>query len=563
MTRVVDHDELAELATTIANLPDDKLRAFLDLCSPTDVALVEFALGQIAEGGEAKSIRSEPALLASYITRGDPQPFKLWRYVRLLSSQFVKLTDGTSKRQAWSMPPRYGKSLIGCRWGPAWVIETRPAAKMILTSYAADLAESHAVFVRDKIIENPDVFSTTLSRSRRARREFTTTLGGGIRAAGFDGSITGFGAGNGGGIVIDDPFKNWPEAHRELQRNHVWDQWTGTLLPRLDDEDAWVLGIQTRWHEDDLIGRWQTREPERWEFVRLPAIAEDFVPDSRDHYLRVRDLLARAVGEVIEPERFTLAYEIERARGMGSYLAAGLLQQRPSPAEGGELKRGWWQWTNNLPAEHDEWIQSWDMKLKEKESGDWQVGQVWGRTGHAFFGHTQLRGQWTILTVVCAIALLAVRYPKISKHYIENTGNGPEVIEQCRGAYGQHFKIPVDKDGRCEIADKLGMTADERKAVQHLLRRGMLGVIAVTPEGDKRARARAVAGYLEGESCYLPEGAEWAYALVDECAQFPTGTHDDMVDAWSQALAALSGKIRHRGVAVQGDTSPSLWRQGR
>lgn len=552
-------DEFAALGQDIAGMTDEQLRVFFDLCGPEDIALVEHALGQIAESGEAASIRSEPALLAAYVTRQQKQSFKLWRYVRLLSRQFVRLTVPTddptaSKRQCWSMPPRYGKSLIGCRWGPSWLVETTPASKTILTSYAADLAESHAVFCRDTINANRDVFTVELSRSRQARHEFLTMEGGGIRASGFDGQITGFGAGNGGGIVIDDPFKNWPEAHRELQRNHVWDQWQGTLLPRLDDEEAFVLVIQTRWHEDDLIGRFMTREPERWEFVRLPAIAEHFDPDARDSYLRVRDLLDRAEGETLEPDRFSLAFEIERARGMGSYLASGLLQQRPSPPEGGEIKRGWWKWTSSLPTEHDTWCTSWDMKLKEKESGDYQVGQVWGRTGNAFFLHAQLRGQWTMLHVACAIALLAVRFPNATRHYIENTGNGPEVMSLLKGSLGVTFKLPRG------IGDSLGMTPEERIAVREVMRRGLPGLVPITPQGDKLARARAVSAYVEAGDTFLPEGKDFAEALVDEAASFPNGTHDDMVDAWSQAMGALTGKIRVHGVAVQGDESPSQWR---
>ena|GEM_PF-1048197 len=554
MTAVAGDDEITLLAREIAACSDSEIEQLLALCSPADAAVIEFAVSQIVTSGEARSIRAEPALLAAYLTRNDPRPFSLWRYVRLLSQQFVKLTDGTSPRQLWSMPPRYGKSL-SARYGLAWLLERRPQAKCIYTSYAADLAEASSVFVRDLIVANPDVFTVRLATGRRARREFITTAGGGIRAAGFDGQITGFGAGNGGGIVIDDPFKGWPEAHSEHERDHVWHQWQSVLLPRLDDEDAWVLVVQTRWHEDDLTGRLMDADGAEWEIVRIPAIAEAHDPESRDPLLRLPDLLDRAPGEVIEPERFTLKYEQQRAEEMGSYLAAGLLQQRPAPAEGGEIKRGWWRWTSNLPTKHDEWITSWDMKLKEKQTGDWQVGQVWGRTGSAFFGHAQLRGQWTVLKCACAIALLAARFPLARKHFVENTGNGPEVMDRLRGM-GDQFKLPKD------IADELAMTPDERKLVTASMRRGLLGVIPVTPKGDKRARARAVAALLEAGGVWLPERADWAYALVDECAAFPDGAHDDMVDAWSQGLAALSGRIRHRAVAAQGDERPSQWRIG-
>ena len=78
---------------------------------------------------------------------------------------------------------------------------------------------------------------------------------------------------------------------------------------------------------------------EQWELVRIPAFAEHYDPSSHDKLLHVPDLLGRAPGEVIEPEKFSLEFERSRATPLGSFLTAALLQQRPSPDEGGEFKR--------------------------------------------------------------------------------------------------------------------------------------------------------------------------------------------------------------------------------
>lgn len=498
---------------------------------------------------DIEKMRADPARMASFVTKGR---YRLWKYNRILSQKFKDAAEGRSRFQIWNMPARYGKSFLASKWGPVWLLETRPEARIILTSYGFMLAKENATFVRNTLEAHPDVFTTRLMRDRRAADRFVTKEGGGVLAAGVGGSITGFGAGDGGGIIVDDPHKNWMEAHSEIEREKVWTHYLGTLRLRLDDETAFIIVVQTRWHEEDLSGKLLAQTEEEWELVRLPAIAEEYSPDSDDPFLRIPDPLGRKPGEPLEPERFAITEVQARARALGSYLAAGLEQQRPAPAEGGEIKRAWWKWTSNLPTSGDQWVTSWDMKLKEKESGDYVVGQCWSRTGASFFCHAQLRGQWTMLKTACAIALLGVRFPAAKRHLIENTGNGPEVMEILRAA-DPTAKVPK------EYADDLAMTPEERKAVQETLRRGLPGLLPINPRGDKRARARIVSGIIEGGNVWLPEGRDWALFLVNEAAAFPHGAHDDTVDAWSQGLAYLSGRMR-RAAGPGGDTQTSNWK---
>ena len=52
---------------------------------------------------------------------------------------------------------------------------------------------------------------------------------------------------------------------------------------------------------------------------------------------------------------------------------------------------------------------------------------------------------------------------------------------------------------------------------------------------DKIARVNSVAPILEAGMVYVPE-TRWAEELVEECAAFPFGEHDDLVDSTTQAL---------------------------
>ncbi len=113
------------------------------------------------------------------------------------------------------------------------------------------------------------------------------------------------------------------------------------------------------------------------------------------------------MGELLWHERFGPT-EIEALKlSLGSYGAAGQLQQRPSPAGGGIFKRHWFRFWQppgaNLPpvigpasdgtarlvsreeiGKVDEQAQSWDCAFKDLETSDFVVGQVWGRLGARF-----------------------------------------------------------------------------------------------------------------------------------------------------------------------------------
>ena len=79
-------------------------------------------------------------------------------------------------------------------------------------------------------------------------------------------------------LIIDDPLKDRAEADSETIRDTCWDWWTDSLSTRLSP-GASVALILTRWHEDDFIGRLLSKEyegdPEDWEVIEFPAIAEE------------------------------------------------------------------------------------------------------------------------------------------------------------------------------------------------------------------------------------------------------------------------------------------------
>lgn len=483
--------------------------------SGENLAVLERIVGEVTRAGW----RSSPSAMAHQLSGGR---VKRYAYTELLSRKFVDAVEGRSKRQIWNVPPRYGKSFLASKWGPVWALDRDPTTNIILASYGDELANENAVFIRDALVEHSDLLSCHLRHDRRRMDRFVTDQGGGIIAAGVGSALTGFG---GKGAIVDDPFKNWQEAHSEARRQLVWDWFRAVLRTRLEGDDAWIIVVQTRWHQEDLTGKLLEAQAnddgETWERVRLPALADD--PD---------DLLGRALGEPLEPTMFSLASVQATMTSLGSYLGSGLMQQTPSPEAGTDIMREWWKWYDTLPPRFDDELASWDMKLKEKDSGDFVVGQWWGRTGSDFWLGDQLRGRFNFAATKAAIVLMNVRHPSCRRHIVENTGNGPEVMEALRRAQPD-YRLSEETRGA------LGITEGEVARVEQIMHRGLTGLLAENPRGDKRARMRAQAPLIESGHVHVPLAAGIGELVVNEASEFPNGAHDDMVDALSQALKRL------------------------
>ncbi len=184
------------------------------------------------------------------------------------------------------MPPRHGKSELISRNFPAWLLGKLPDKRIIITSYGADLAVSHSRSARDIVMSDKyralfgdlasveqSVMISDDSRSVQAW-DLAAPHRGGMVAAGVGGAITGKGADL---LIVDDPFKNREEAESPSARDRVWEWWISTAYTRLEDGAA-VVGMLTRWHVDDWMGRLLRKmtEPgmDQYEVVWLPALWE-------------------------------------------------------------------------------------------------------------------------------------------------------------------------------------------------------------------------------------------------------------------------------------------------
>lgn len=556
-------DPFADLAQLVAAMTPADLEAWSSSLPREDLAIVEQVMADYYGAGW----RKHPAAMGAHL---DPEHFTAYRYMNILAEHFMagiphrddtgRWHPGTHPRQIWNLPSRIGKTTL-IRWCMTHSLDaTEGRARWIYTTYGDDLAMETGVAVRDMLRQHADVLRAQLSQDVKRRDRFLTNAGGGLLCRGINSAIIGFGCGEGGGMFIDDPMKNWQEAHSEAKRRKASEAFFGTLRHRLDQEAAPIFVVHARWHLRDLSGElldtMQQETGETWHLVKVPALA---VADD--------DVLGRSPGEPIEPARFTAEDIAARHRALVSpYLVAALEQQDPQPDEGLELLREWFVLAEGaeIPSAPDTAITSWDLKLKNRETGDYVVGQVWWRVGAAFWLMGQLRGQYDHATTANAIALLAVRHPEAQAHVVEAAGAADEVMTELRKPIGGYRVDDV-------MAARLGMNDLERAAVERLRRTGMARLVPNPAKLDKETRARTyIAPNAEAGNVRMPAHLPGVAALLDELAAFPEGEHDDQVDAMSQALQRLGlgeaklssskGKRTPRQQAASTSSSPVIAR---
>src|SRR5579875_930410 len=471
--------------------------------------------------------------------------------LELIDREFVRTVNspppasGGHRIQIVVLPPQEGKTTLVTQRGTEYLLRRDRNTKVGLVSYDAENVRRVSLAIRsdaeyfDGTEGNADL-GLRLRRGDKAASRWSLANGrGGVYAIGVTGGFTGRPV---DALIIDDPVKDYRSADSSLQSDQVWVWWLTVGRPRLAP-GAPVFLVLTRWSDLDLAGRLIAQYEKAGEFhdevsvLRIPAQA-DHEPAKGEV-----DPLGRAPGQWLESarKRTDAQWEATKAatlEGGGSREWSALYQGRPAPKEGGEIKRHWFKIETQRPADEavTEWLASWDMKLKENESGDYVVGGMWARVLNHYWLLDVFRGQWDFPTVQCAIALMAVRYPHCQRHVIENTGNGPEVMKALRKPQPD---FEMSKAVAGELASRCRMTPEERKLVNTLRRRGLSGLVPENPKGSKRARMRAVTGPIESGHVHVM-GEPWTAEYIGELASFGVGgAYDDQVDMTSQALRRL------------------------
>jgi len=445
-----------------------------------------------------------------------------------LTAAVADVERGVSRKLLVSMPPRHGKTEMISVYLPLWLLRRNHKLKIGIISHSPNLAAVWGRRIRRMVERHAATLGLSIASDAGAVSEWETPEGGGVTSRSIGQALAGVGFNI---LIVDDPTRDFAAAHSAAARQSVWEWWTANATTRLEPPSL-VIVVQTRWHEDDLTGRLLSRDhegdPDEWEQIIIPAIAD------HDPAKGETDVLGREVGEPLrsplipnETREQAEARFAQLRRDVGSYAWTALYQQSPSPAQGAIFNVGWWRYWTLDPAKADgervrlvdldflrrgRVIDSWDATFKDTASSDYVVGQRWARVGPDRFLLAQVRDRLSFVKTLEAMRgffLLGVGSAFSHTHLIEDKANGPAIIS--------------------------------------VLDREISGLKPVNPRGSKEARARAVTPEIESGHVYLPlppaDGQPgeyaWVHQFLAEARSFPTGEHDDQIDAMSQALDEL------------------------
>ena len=410
------------------------------------------------------------------------------KHHKKIADKFNKLANGEIKRLIINMPPRHTKSEFASYLLPSWMVGRRPNLKIIQTTHTTELAirfGRKAKTLMDSA-EYKRVFETRLREDSQAAGKWETEQGGEYYAAGVGSAITGRGADL---LIIDDPHSEQDAMNPEaLERAYEW--YTSGPRQRLQPGGAIVL-VMTRWSTKDLtsklINSQKSLKADKWEVVEFPAILPSGKPVWPEYWKK----------DELEGVKASIS--------IGKWNAQWM--QNPTAEEGSILKREWWQlWDKPYipPLVHT--IQSYDTAFSKKETADYSAITTWG-----VFHPNEDPTSAPQLILLDAVKE-RLEFPELRK----------EALEQYK--YWKPDTVIIE--GK---ASGMPLTYELRKIG--------IPVINFTPSKgqDKHSRVNAVSPMFESGMIWAPD-EDFADEVIEECASFPYGDNDDLVDSTTQAL---------------------------
>ena len=463
----------------ISSLPSDKKQEIIALLNELE---------------EAKDKEQSKDDFLTFVKRMWPA-FISGRHHKTMANAFERVASGELKRLIINMPPRHTKSEFASYLFPAWFLGKYPEKKIIQTAHTAELAVGFGRKVRNLINQEDfqNVFSgISLSADSKAAGRWNTNRNGDYFAIGVGGAVTGKGADV---LIIDDPHSEQEAAlgaYNPEVYDKVYEWYTSGPRQRLQPGGAIII-VMTRWSTRDLTGQiiksaTQREGADEWEVIELPAIMPS--------------------GDPLWPEFWPL----EQLNSLKAELPiskwSAQYQQDPTSEEGALIKREWWQeWDKDSPPPFEAIIQSWDTAFLKTQRADYSACTTWGVF---YFPNEDGVNQPNLI-------LLDAYKEKL------------EFPELKRAAYDKYWEYEPDQ-----------MIVEAKAAGSPLifeLRAMGIPVTEFTPSRgqDKIARVNAVTDLFASGVIWCPP-TRWAEEVVEECAAFPSGEHDDLVDSTTQAL---------------------------
>jgi predicted phage terminase large subunit-like protein len=408
------------------------------------------------------------------------------------SEKFQKFSTEKGCRLIINMPPRHTKSEFASYLFPAWMMGINPRLKIIQATHTGELAVRFGRKIRNLMNskEYKRIFpGVTLRTDNQAAGRWETNHGGEYFAAGVGGAITGRGADL---LIIDDPHSE-QDALSETAMENAYEWYTSGPRQRLQPGGSIAI-VMTRWSQKDLTAQLVKKmgdlKADKWDIIEFPAILDDEEESKRKpiwpQYWKLDEL--DKVKASLTPSKWNAQW-----------------QQNPTYDGTSIIKREWWNvWDQAKPPNLQFVIQSYDTAFSKKETADYSAITTWG----IFYPN---EGSETHIILLNAI---------------KGRWDFPELKQVAKNQLREYDPELVIIEAKASGTPLI-----------HELRRFGVFAQAFSPNRgqDKHVRVNTVAPIFESGHVWRTED-EWAIDVMEECASFPFGENDDLVDATTLAL---------------------------
>jgi predicted phage terminase large subunit-like protein len=424
------------------------------------------------------------------------RPHDLLPHHTLVLRELEAVLRGETTRLLLLGPPGMGKTLLVSHFLPCWAMAYRPGIQIIAVSHNQQRAEHVSGEVRQLAQDHAAMLGFTLTSDARSywatsNRSDYRAVGAGTGIRGYRSQLT----------LVDDPYASRAEAESETERDNKWSWFNSDVMSRPRETTDAVVVVATPYHQLDLLCRLQRDQPGEWKVLRLPAVSEgDDDPLGRPYGEPLA--AGRSYGDLLLHRQ----HLFERTGMLHEWTSS--YQGRPVAPEGNMFRPDRMPIFDALPA-LGETVRAWDLASSLK--GDWTVGLKLAR----------LRDWAHYRDTLAIVDVQRMRGPPEQVRHLVKT------VAEADG-YGVKIWLPLDpaQAGADQADSYVRMLSGFRVETQRM-------------SGDKVTRADAAASQCNVGRIGLRR-APWNAALIDELGSFPSGQHDDQVDALSLAFSKLA-----------------------